>query len=90
MIGFHRTDCGCAYCLRPVVTQVLDSGPGKGPSMSDAVERDLNEVLSGVPKDWYGGREVTQKPLDWYDDCKHEHTTKYASGKYCRDCGHWL
>lgn len=89
MIGVHRTDCGCSYCLRPTV-RALDTGPDPKQRMADKVDQQLGELLSGVPKDWYGGREVTQTPLTWYDDCKHEHATRYMTGKYCRDCGTWL
>lgn len=90
MIGQHRTDCGCSYCLRPTVSAVKNSGPDPDakPDLSTVVQKQISGLLDGVPNDWYGGREVTQPAMSW--DCTHEHTTKYLSGTYCRDCGRWL
>lgn len=85
MIGIHRTDCGCSYCLRPTV-RALDTGPDK----RTPLERDLDSLMASVPDTWYGGREVTDGIKPYSGDCDHERTTNYLTGKWCRDCGRWL
>lgn len=86
MIGIHRVECGCSYCVHPVVTRVINNGP-KQPA---PWQQEVWDVLGTAPSDWYGGREATDPPALWRYDCWHIHTTRYDTGTFCRDCARWL
>lgn len=93
MIGLHRTDCGCAYCVHPTVTAVINRGPDRDErraGMAATVEQQINELLASVPDDWHGGRELTQGPAQYHYGCQHKHRTTYPGGTFCRDCGRWV
>lgn len=85
MIGVHRADCGCSYCLHATL-RVIDRGADSEPLW----KREIDRVLAGTPDHWFGGREVTDGPKQFWAGCSHEHTTLYLTGKFCRDCGNWL
>lgn len=93
-VGFHRSTCGCAYCVRPTLTAVLNRGPDRDErraALSGRVEQQVTELLAEAPDDWHGGElEVTDPPKRYHFGCKHEHTTAYPGGTFCRDCGRWV
>lgn len=87
MIGVHRTDCGCAYCLHPVVRALDRSADEKRAAMAAKVNEQLAELHGTLPDSWFGGREITDGPKQYHYGCTHEHTTKYLDRTFCRDCG---
>lgn len=93
LVAPHRPTCGCAYCVRPTVTAVINRGPDRDErraTLAGAVEHDLTELLADVPDDWHGGLEITEGPKQYHFGCKHLHRTTYMNGTFCRDCGRWV
>lgn len=90
LVAPHRATCGCTYCVQPTVTAVISRGPDERRALSGKVEQQINELLVGVPDEWFGGGEVTDKPKQYHFGCKHEHCTNYLNGTYCRDCRRWV